>query len=623
MHGAKPEMRKATVYPPDAVAGRDDVDVVTPAGTATLDALFRERVRRNPQKRAYSEYDPEAGVWRHYSWADTAGDVDRWRAALKAESLSKGDRVAIRLRNCRQWVIFDQAALSLGLVVVPLYMADRPDNVNYVLQHSGAKLLVVESEDAWRELLHAEGDVPKLKRVVVLGPVTDHPDDLLRPVDDWITARQDVEPEAVAPEDLASIVYTSGTTGRPKGVMLSHRNMVSNAYSGLRSVAVLPSDILLSFLPLSHTLERTVGYYIPMMAGAAVVYNRSIPGLSEDFLAIKPTGIITVPRIFERMYSELKAELGRGPAWKRRVFELAVDIGWARFEYLQGRGNWQWRFVLWPILDALVARKVRALLGGRLRLAVVGGAPLPPSVSRVFIALGLNLIQGYGLTESSPCISINTLERNRPETIGLPVHGVEVEIGDNDELLARGANIMMGYWRDEAATEQVLDKDGWLRSGDQTKIDADGFISIIGRIKEILVLANGEKVPPADMESAIAEDALFEQSLVIGEQMPYLTALVVLNQPLWALEAKRLNIDGNDPAQLGSETVEQFLLERIRKQIHNFPGYARVRKTTAISSPWTVDNGLMTPTLKLKRARILEQHKEDIANMYEGHAIYK
>ncbi len=616
-------VHKATVYPPNALEGRDDIDVITPDAAPTLDALFRERVRRHPDKKAYSEFDPDTGAWQHYTWADTARDVNRWRAALKAEAFGKGDRVAVWLRNCRHWVIFDQAALSLGLVVVPLYMADRPDNLNHVLHHSDAKLLLVESEDAWRELQQAEGELPQLKRVVTLGPVADHKDDLLRSVDDWIAVEQEIEPEAVRPDDLASIVYTSGTTGRPKGVMLSHRNMLSNAYSGVRSVAVLPTDIVLSFLPLSHTLERTVGYYIPMIAAAAVVYNRSIPELSEDFRTIRPTGIITVPRIFERMYSKLYAELKGGAAWKRWLFDITVDIGWERFEYLQGRGNRQWRFVLWPILDSLVASKVRAQLGGRLRIVVVGGAPLPPSVSRVFIALGLNLLQGYGLTESSPCISINTLEHNRPATIGLPMHGIEVKIGDNDELLARGPNIMMGYWKDEAATEQVLDKDGWLHSGDQAKIDEDGFISIIGRIKEILVLANGEKVPPADMEYAIAEDALFEQSLVIGERMPYLTALVVLNEELWEQEAKRLNINNNDESELNSEKVEQLLLDRIRQRIHEFPGYARIRKTTATLSPWTVENGLMTPTLKLKRAKILEQYKQDIARMYEGHAVYK
>ncbi len=615
-------MQEASIYPKDALDGNDRADAISPYTAPTLDALFRERVRRTPNKTAYTEFDFDSGEWCDYSWRDVALEVERWRRALKGEGLAKGDSVALRLRNCRHWVIFDQAALSLGLVVVPLYVADRPDNVNYVLQHSDSKLLLVEHEDAWRELQQAEGEFPQLRRVVVLGSVSDQ-DDLVVSSDRWIESGRDCESSGTEPGDLASIVYTSGTTGRPKGVMLSHRNMLLNAYGGLRSVAVLPTDVLLSFLPLSHTLERTVGYYVPMMAGARVVYNRSIPQLSEDLVFIRPTGVISVPRIFERVYTALHAEIENGAAWKRRLFRLAVDIGWQRFEYLQGRRSWRWSFVYWPLLDAIVAHRVRARLGGRVRIAVVGGAPLPPAVSRLFVALGVNILQGYGLTESSPCISINTLERNRPATVGLPLRDVEVIIGKDDELLTRGPHVMMGYWKDPSATAQVLEGDGWLHTGDQAVIDDEGFISITGRIKDIVVLANGEKISPTDMESAIAEDALFEQAMVVGEQMPYLTALVVLNKEMWLEAAAKLKIDNNDKSISGDERVESWVLERIRRQIRGFPGYARIRRATAMLMPWTVDNGLLTPTLKLKRAEILERYQEDIRKMYEGHETFK
>jgi len=614
--------RKATIYPQDALMGRDDTDVISPDIAPTLDAMFRERVRRNPGKEAYCEFDFDTCSWRDYTWRDIAVEVDRWRSALKAEGLSKGDRVALRLRNGRHWVMFDQAALSLGLVVVPLYVADRPDNVTYVLAHSGSKLLLLEHESAWLDLQNTAASLPELRRVVILGRAPSHNDNLLRSAYDWVNVEEKVEPEKISPDDLASIVYTSGTTGRPKGVMLSHRNMLSNAYSGLRSVAMLPIDILLSFLPLSHTLERTVGYYMPIMAGAKVAYNRSIPQLPEDFLTICPTGIVTVPRIFERVYSKLNTQFEKGPHWKKWLFDIIVDIGWRRFEHRQGRANWQWRFLLWPILDFLIARRVRMGFGDRMRLAAVGGAPLPPPVSRVFIALGLDLLQGYGLTESSPCISINTLGRNRPSSIGLPVHDVEVKIGENDELLARGPNIMMGYWGDGEATKQALNKNGWLHTGDQARIDEDGFISIIGRIKEILVLANGEKVPPADVESAISEDALFEQSMVIGEHMPYLTALVVLNEDLWRDRAITLGMDSKDQWELHSDQIEKMLVERIAYLTRDFPGYASIRRVTAMLVPWTVENGLLTPTLKLKRAKIHEQFRNEIAKMYEGHGVF-
>jgi len=244
---------------------------------------------------------------------------------------------------------------------------------------------------------------------------------------------------------------------------------------------------------------------------------------------------------------------------------------------------------------------------------------LPLAISKVFIPLGIDLLQGYGLTESSPVLCTNTPDQNRPETIGLPLHGVRLKIGENDELLAQGPNIMMGYWRNAAATDETL-VDGWLTTGDQAVIK-DGFVSITGRLKDILVMANGEKVPPADMESAISEDALFEQTMVIGEQMPFLSALVVLNKPMWATLAGTLKITGDDSV-LHTDEVEHFLIGRIRKRIQEFPGYARIRRVTATVDPWTVENDLITPTLKLKRSKIRERHQADIERMYAGHETF-
>lgn len=612
--------RVATIYPENALVGRADLDIIFPEQAATLHALFRERVRRTPDKVAYREHDGTS--WRDYNWRAIASEVKCWRAALEKEALHAGDRVALQLNNCRHWVIFEQAALSLGLVVVPLYMGDRPDNCNYIIDHCGAKLLLLRTLREWRELEQADGDTRQLQRVVVLEGDIEQ-DGLVHALAAWLPeAGDDYDEAACAAGDLASIVYTSGTTGRPKGVMLSHKNIIYNAYSCVRSVAVSPRDSLLSFLPLSHTLERTVGYYVPMLAGAEVAFNRSIPQLREDLQDIRPTGIITVPRIFERAHTKIKASLEEGPAWQRRLLELTVSVGWARFQYRQGRGPWGLSFLLWPLLDMLVAKDVRAGFGGRLRIAISGGAPLPPPVGRFFNALGINVLQGYGLTESSPTITTNTIRHNRPETIGLPMLDIEVRIGDNDELMARGPNIMLGYWRNQEATRAVLTEDGWLHSGDQAKID-DGYVIITGRLKDILVLANGEKVPPADMESVIAEDPLFDQSMVIGEQMPYLSVLVVLNKDLWHGLAKQWNIDAGDEASLSSKEVETHLLERIQQRTREFPGYATIRRCGALLEPWTIEGGLLTPTLKIKRAKVLERYRDQVAYLYEGHEIYR
>ncbi len=613
--------REATIYPPDALAWRRDVDVISPDTAPTLPAQFRERVKRSPDSIAYREFDRPAGVWRDYTWAQTARDVARWQLALEREGLERGDRVALRLRNCRSWVLFDQAALGLGLVVVPLYVDDRADNVAYVVNHSDSKLLLVETEEQWRELDEVRDQLGVLQRVLVLAGVSDSGDERVTSVNDWLSDEV-AEPRAAeaGAHELATIVYTSGTTGRPKGVMLCHDNIVQNAYAGLQSVAILPSDVFLSFLPLCHTLERTAGYYLPMMAGSTVAYARSIAELAEDLLVVRPTALVSVPRIFERVYGRIKTQLEEGPALKRALFNLTMSVGWERFEHRQGRAGWKPGLLLWPFLNLLVARKVKAKLGGRLRVAISGGAPLPPAVARVFISLGLEVLQGYGLTESSPVISVNTPEHNVPASIGLPLHGVRVKVSENDELFAKGPSVMMGYWKNEQATRAVIDDAGWLHSGDRARIE-NGFIHIVGRLKEIIVMANGEKVPPADMESAIAEDPLFEQSMVIGEGMPYLSVLLTLNPDLWRQMAKGLGVDASDEVILSRDDVEQALLQRIACQIRSFPGFAQIRRATAALHPWTVDNGLLTPTMKLKRSRISERFRDRIARMYEGHTM--
>jgi long-chain acyl-CoA synthetase len=611
--------REASVYPPDALAWRTDLEVVAPEKAPTLPSQFRARVSRSPERTAYREFDWEQGAWRDYTWAETARDVARWQAALAKEGLKPGDRVALRLRNCRAWVLFDQAALGLGLVVVPLYVDDRADNVAYVLDHSDARLLLVETEAHWHQLDQVRGGLGGLQRIVVLGAAEAPGDERVVAAEAWLPAEGgELRAEESAAGELATIVYTSGTTGRPKGVMLSHSNVVENAYAGLRSIAVLPSDVFLSFLPLCHTLERTVGYYLAMMAGSTVAYARSIPELAEDLQTIRPTILVSVPRIFERVYGRIKTQLEEGPSLKRRLFDATVNTGWGRFEHRHGRGPWRPSFLLRPLLDALVARKVRAKLGGRLRLAISGGAPLPPAVARVFIGLGVELLQGYGLTESSPIISVNTPEHNLPQSIGLPLHGIRARVAENDELIVKGPNVMLGYWRNEEATRAVIGPGGWLHTGDRACIE-DGFIQITGRLKDVIVMANGEKVPPADMESAIAEDPLFEHAVVIGEGMPYLSVLLVLNRDPWRQLAAELGLDPDAPEAIAGPEAEEALLARIGRQIRAFPGYAQIRRAAAALEPWSVDNGLLTPTMKLRRARINERYRADIARMYEGH----
>jgi len=579
----------------------------------TLAAVFLERVARSSDKTAFLQYDEAKADWQEITWAQMGRRVARWQAAFQREDLKPGDRVAILLRNCSEWITFDLAAQGLGLVTVPLYTNDRAENIGYILQDAGVRLLLLESNEQWQELQRIRTQLAGLNRIVTLEKI-DAPG--LQPrlvhIDEWLPAKAPREPQAieVPSETLATIVYTSGTTGRSKGVMLSHHNILWDIESGLKIIDVYPSDRFLSFLPLSHTLERTVGFVLAMVAGSSIAFSRSIPQLAEDMQTIQPTVLISVPRIFERVYAKIQDKLQHDSAIARTLFGAAVEIGWQRFEYRQGRRGWSPKLLLWPLFEKLVAGKIQQKLGGRLRIAVSGGAPLAPDIAKVFIGLGVPILQGYGLTETSPIITANTHENNIPASVGIPFPGIEFKISEAGELLVRAPNVMLGYWNNRKATAEVIDAEGWFHTGDKVKYE-DGHIFITGRLKEIIVMANGEKVPPADMEMCIMLDGLFEQVLIIGEGKPYLSALVVLNE-----ESARS--EGIDPARVTPEQ-EAAVLSRINAQLDHFPGYARVVRVAVSKEPWSIENGLVTPTMKLKRSSIFERYMKELDNLYSGH----
>ncbi|HEV2009276.1 MAG TPA: long-chain fatty acid--CoA ligase [Burkholderiales bacterium] len=597
-------------------------EFISPEEALTLDGLFRERVKRTPDAIAYRDFNQQHANWRDYTWSHIDHQVARWQSALERDGLKAGDAVALMLRNSPEWVIFDQAALGLGLVVVPLYMQDRPDNVAYILKDSGCKVLLVGTDAQWQGFAEVRDQLGGLVRILTVESQTAAADDpRVQSVDQWLP--DDGGATRHLPRDpaaLATIVYTSGTTGRPKGVMLSHRNIVTNAAACLEIVTLGRDDTLLSFLPLSHMFERTCGYYLTVMSGSTTVYARSVKQLGEDLQTIRPTMLISVPRIYERVYAAIKNNLDQGSPLKKKLFMLAVNVGYARFEHAQRRGGFTPRFLMWPVLNALVAKKIMARLGGRLRLAFAGGAALSPEISRVFIGLGLPVIQGYGLTETSPVACANRPADNLPASVGRAAPGVEVKIGDKNALMIKGPNVMLGYWNNPEATRAMIDADGWLNSGDTARIDAAGHVFITGRLKEIIVMSNGEKIPPVDIEAAIMRDPLFEQVMLIGEGKPFLSAMVVLNHEQWKkiTPDKGSNADA-DASAVRTPEVEKELLARIAAQMKNFPGYAQVRRISATLEPWTVENGLLTPTLKLRRTRVSEKFQAQLDEMYSGH----
>ena len=587
----------------------------------TLPDLFRARLKATPDQPAYRQFNNSSQTWQQFTWQQMAVEISRWQAAFAKENFQPGDRVAIMLRNSREWVCFDQAAHGMGLVTVPLFADDRADNVAYILHHADAKFLLLANTKIWQEIAATSSDLSAVSRVVYLDESSTAPnsDKRLTSLTLWLSGLHgELQSRDTQPDQLASIVYTSGTTGRSKGVMLSHKNILSNTIAASQCHDWNKNEVFLSFLPLSHMLERTAGYYLAVLIGGEVAYARSIPQLGEDLLTVKPSVMVSVPRIFERVYCKIQDGLKEKSPVARALFAAAVNIGWCKFEFEQGRCPWHAKLLLWPVLNKLVAGKVLAKLGGRLQVAICGGAPLSEQVSKLFIGLGLPLVQGYGLTEASPIVSVNRIDDNIPHSIGLALPGVQVRIGDKDELQSLSDANMMGYWKNEQATRDTFTADGWLKTGDKARMDTNNHIYITGRLKDIIVLANGEKVPPSDMEMAITLDPLIDQVMVLGEGMPFLSAVAVLNPAAWQALAASLNLPVDDHG-VNSKPVEEIILHNISARLHAFPRYAQIRRVTSTLEPWTVDNGLITPTMKTKRLKVLEKFHAETKCMYEGH----
>lgn len=590
-------------------------DYISPEHCDSLAQLLLLRARKHPEKAAYKYFNKVQSRWQEISWQEMVLTIARWRAAFIREGLGLGDRVAIMLGNGPDWIAYEQAALSLGLVVVPLYANDRPDNIAYILKDTKARILLCPGGSYWQSLNAHLDELDFLQRVVTTDECQPEPNNRIICLSDWLMAADDHD-AAYTPvtNDLATIVYTSGTTGPPKGVMLSHKNILHNSYAGLKCMDVYANDLFLSFLPLSHMLERTAGYYMPMMCGATVAFARSIPQLAEDLTIIKPTLLVAVPRIFEKIHSALLASLKKRSPFMRSMFQTAVESGWQTFLHSQGRMPWNSSQLLYPVLNKLVAEKVRARFGGKLRIIISGGAALNADIAKVFIGLGLPIYQGYGLTESSPVISVNRQEDNRPDGVGKPLPGLEVRTEENGELVVRGHSVMLGYWQNEPATRNSIDEYGWLHTGDKAVIE-DGHIRITGRLKEIIVLSNGEKVSLTDMEMAISMDPLFDHCLVTGEGRPYLTMLAVLNQGLFEELAGQQGFP-TDESALALPEVRRLVMKRVEEQLTGFPGFVFIKDIALSLKPWTVEDGLLTPTLKLKRGAIERHMADELHRMY-------
>ena len=602
-----------------AKARRSELDLVR-----VLPELLTHHMEKRPDLPLFTFWLPTEKTWKTINVKETVEQITRWRHALVKEGLTKGDRCAMLLPNGINAILFDQSVLANALVPVPLHAVDTAGSSSYIINDSGAKLLVTGRLNRWEAIRDTE-DHPALKTVVITGEtVQEHQDGDVRVVglDQWLTEGNGSElPAGPEPQDLAALVYTSGTTGKPKGVMLTHRAILANVTGVLQNICPEPEDVWLSFLPLSHTFERTTTYYTAMGFGNRVAFNRNIGLLADDLKVIPPTILMSVPRIYEKVYDKIQDALVKKPAFVQKLFHTAVDVGYRRFCRENGlpvQGGFLSLFdpLIAGFLDKKVGTGIRGIFGGRPRIFISGGAAFNPEVSRTFLGLGINILQGYGMTETAPIMSVNKVGDNHPQTVGPALVNIEVRVGENDELQMRGPSLMNGYWNRPADTKAVFTEDGWLRTGDQADIFSDGHIRIKGRIKEIIVTSTGEKVPPADLEQALESDHLVSQAMVVGENRPYIAALVVLNAQEWKKLATELKLDADDPLSLETRAARQAVLRRVKAAAAGFPKYAVPSQVRLFLEPWSIENGLMTPTLKLKRGPMRIRFADAIESLY-------
>lgn len=555
------------------------------------------------------------------------------RALMAARGLRKlgvepGDRVAILSENRAGWVIADMGILVARGVTVPVYPTSTPDQVAYVLNHAACKVVFVSTLQQYEKLLEMRREIPEVETVVAFErfigsrelPVIHlyQLSEISFPITD--AQRQELEAliELSDARDMATLIYTSGTTGRPKGVMLSHANILTDAWNGLKKLGGLESrETFLSFLPLSHVLERTAGYYAALMGGSEIAFAESIDKVVENIVEVQPTAMVSVPRLFEKIYSRIYENAHQLSALKRRLFHGAVRVGheYVYRKYVQ-RQPTGWLGVRYRLADRLVFRKIRARFGGRLRFCISGGAPLDKTINEFMWIIGIPTFEGYGLTETSPAITLSCLEEVRFGSVGRPLEGTEVKTAEDGELLVRGPQVMQGYYRDEEATAETF-ADGWLKTGDIARIDEAGFVTIVDRKKELIVTAGGKNIAPQPLENELKLDKFISQAYVCGDRRPYLVALLTPNVERLIEFAREKHLDYLDLEQLVShDQVRRLYGERVAQLNARLPSYETIKKFVLLPQEFSVEGGELTPTLKLRRKVIYEKYRQRLDPLY-------
>ncbi len=563
------------------------------------------------------------GKYVNITYQQLSDYVDAVAFNLKKLGINRGDSVGIYSYNRPEWVMTDLAVLKLGGVVVPIYHVMTPFYIKYMINDAKIKLLFVENAALYQKLESIQSEVPILKNVALFDPSGMNNNktylkfDDIKKVPDTTLQTSGFTSQVLA-DDIATIVYTSGTTGEPKGVVLTHYNIVSNALAGIERFSVNENDVMLSYLPLSHMFERTGGYYVMMFSGGAIGYAENFSTIVLDIGEVQPTILVALPRVLEKAYETAVQKVASGPWIQRKLVTSAIK-NLNRYYNLNYKKKPIPRIlkIKCNIYDKLVASKFRKIAGGRLRVMVSGGAPLNKQIAKIYHILGLNICEGYGLTETAPVISSTFIDDNRLGTVGKPFPDVQIKIGDNQEILVKGPNLMLGYHNKPDETRKAIDQGGWFHTGDQGKLDKDGNLIITGRIKELIVTSYGKNIPPIPIEEKICRCGYIEQVMLYGDKKNFIVALVVPNKKLIEYYARSNKISCENYTELcASNDIKTFLTNEIENATTDLAPYEKIKAFTIIPEGFNIDNGMLTPTLKLRRNKVLEKYKPLIEAMY-------
>ena len=484
----------------------------------TLISLLQHSIKHYGSKPALA-HKPKGGTYQDISYAELGESVHTFSKGLNALGVQKDDRVAILSENRPEWAITDFGTLKAGGVTVPMFSTLTAAQVGYILKDSGSKIICVSTEAQLKKVLSIRDEVPTLEQVIIFDPIEGETPEGVSQFEAVCELDGEITDGAASEDDIATIIYTSGTTGDPKGVMLTHANFIFNLQACKSLIDVSEADVLLSFLPLSHVFERLGGHYVPLFSGAKIAYAESTFTVAQNMGEVSPTVMLSVPRLYETMHDRILRAVQEGSSLKQKIFHWGVSVGSAVSSAIQqGKKPSAILQLQQNIANKLVFAKLKAATGGRLRFFVSGGAALPQAIAEFFHAAGILILEGYGLTETSPVISMNHPEGWKFGTVGMPVPGIEVQIAEDGEILTRGPHVMKGYFNNESATAEVIDGENWFHTGDIGIIDEDGFVKITDRKKNIIVLSNGKNVAPQPIESELVQSPFINQILLVGNE---------------------------------------------------------------------------------------------------------